>query len=176
MTTATTLQGTLHVERNMIIDRPTGEVYRFWRDFGNLPKFMRYLQAIEVHDDRHSHWVTEGLTGTTAEWDTEIINEVPDELIAWQSSGDTHVPNSGSVRFIPVEGGESTEVKLTLNFDPPAGKVGELIAKLFGESPNQQVRDGLRRCKRLMETGEIATTEGQPRGNCKGSYRGATAL
>jgi uncharacterized membrane protein len=165
--TTTTLQGAIHVERSIIVNRPREEVYRFWRDFSNLPRFMQHLQAVDVRDDKHSHWVTKAPAGSTAEWDAEIINEVPEETIAWQSAGETNVPNSGSVRFVPAENGGATVVKVTLNYDPPAGKLGDLIARLFGESPDQQVRDDLRRFKALMETGEIPTIEDQPRGDCK---------
>ena len=164
--TTHTLQGALHVERSIIINRSPEELYRFWRDFSHLPECLQHLQRVDVRDDRHSHWVTKAPGGTTVEWDAEIINEVENELIAWQSVGDTHVPNAGSVRFMPAEQG-ATEVRVTLNYDPPGGKIGEIIAKVFGESPDQQVRDDLRRFKQLMETGELATIEGQPRGTCK---------
>ena len=165
--TTTTLEGTIHVERTMFVNRPADELFRFWRDFTNLPKFTQHLQEVKIHNDGRSHWVTRAPAGTTVEWDAEIIHEVENELIAWQSVGETNVPNSGSVRFIPVEGGAATEVKVTLNYDPPGGKAGAAIARLFGESPDQQTRDDLRRFKQLMETGEIATIEGQPRGACR---------
>lgn len=166
--TTTTLQGTVHVERTVVINRSPDEVYRFWRDFGNLPRFMQHLQSVETLDGRRSHWVTRAPVGTTVEWDAEVINDVPNEIIAWQSIGDTSVPNAGSVRFVALDGGQCTELKVTLNYDPPAGKFGDALAKLFGESPDQQVRDDLRRLKQLLEAGEIATIEGQPRGSCKG--------
>jgi len=165
--TTTTLQGTVHVEHTVVVNRPADELYRFWRDFTNLPRFLQHLQDVTIIDEKRSHWVTKAPAGTTVEWDAEIINEVENELIAWQSIGDTNVPNAGSVRFVPADGGEGTEVKVALNYDPPAGKLGDVIAKLFGESPDQQVRDDLRKFKQLMEAGEIATTEGQPRGTCK---------
>ncbi|GMU19984.1 MAG: hypothetical protein AMXMBFR13_00850 [Phycisphaerae bacterium] len=165
--TTTTLHGTIHVERSMIINRPPDEVYRFWRDFTNLPRFMQHLQSVEVQDGRRSHWITKAPAGTTVEWDAEVIHEIEDDTIAWQSVGETNVPNAGSVRFLPADGGQATEVKITLNYDPPAGKFGDIIAKLFGEAPDQQVRDDLRRLKQLLEAGETATIEGQPRGRCK---------
>lgn len=165
--TSTTLQGAIHVERSIIINRPADELYRFWRDFSNLPKILHHLQDVVIIDDRRSRWMTRAPAGSTVEWEAEIINEVENELIAWQSSGDTSVPNAGSVRFVPADQGRATEVKVTLNYDPPAGKFGDAIAKLFGESPDQQVRDDLRKFKQLMEAGEIATIEGQPRGRCK---------
>jgi len=162
--TSTTLQGTIHVEQNITVHRPAEELYRFWRDFRNLPRILRHLQEVTVLDDRCSHWVTKALAGFTVDWDAEMINEVENELIAWQSIGQTSVPNAGSVRFIPAGDGESTEVKVTLNYDPPAGKIGDAIARLFGESPDQQVRDDLRTFKQLMEGGDVVSSEDETGG------------
>lgn len=154
----------IKVEKSVLINKSPEELYRFWRNFENLPRFMNHLESVKVNDDRHSHWVAKAPLGTTVEWDAEIINEKENELIAWRSLEGADVNNAGSVRFQPARGGRGTEVKVSLEYDPPAGVLGAAVAKLFGEEPNQQVEDDLRRFKQLMETGTIPTTEGQSSG------------
>ncbi|MHB8597968.1 MAG: SRPBCC family protein [Ktedonobacteraceae bacterium] len=144
------------------IDKAPEELYRFWRNFENLPRFMEHLQSVTVKDSIHSHWVANAPAGMSAEWNAEIINDRPNQLIAWRSVGDSQIGNAGSVHFTPAPGNRGTEVKVVLEYDPPAGRIGSLIAKLFGEEPNQQVREDLRHFKEIMEAGEIPTTKGQP--------------
>jgi uncharacterized membrane protein len=163
----TTLQGSIHVEQSVTICRPPEEVYRFWRDFENLPRFMQHLKEVEVLGGNRSRWVARGPAGSSVTWEAEIINEKENELIAWQTRDGSDVPNAGSVRFLPLDWGKRTEVKVTLNYDPPAGRLGAAVAGLFGEAPQQQLRDDLHRLRQVLETGEIATTEGQPRGKCR---------
>ena len=153
----------IKIERTVTIGRPVDELYRFWRSFENLPRVMDHLESVTVLDDRRSHWVAKAPAGTTVEWDAEIHNEVPNELIAWRSVHEASVPNAGSVHFRPAPAGRGTEVKVVLEYEPRAGKLGALVAKLFGEEPDVQVREDLRRFKMMMETGEAATTEGQSR-------------
>ncbi|TMC89174.1 MAG: SRPBCC family protein, partial [Chloroflexi bacterium] len=141
--------------------------YRFWRNFENLPRFMEHLKSVTVIDNKHSHWVARAPAGTSVEWDAEIINERENELIAWRSVGDATIGNAGSVHFTPAPGGRGTEVKVVLEYDPPAGRAGVIMARLFGEEPDQQVREDLRHFKEIMEAGEIPTTEGQPSGRSK---------
>jgi uncharacterized membrane protein len=157
----------IHVNVAVTIEKPADELYQFWRDFENLPSFMRHLQSVRRLNDEESHWVACGPAGTTVEWDAQIINRVENELIAWRSKPDADVDNAGSVRFIPSEGGRGTRVDVTLEYLPPGGRLGSFIAMLFGEEPGQQIQEDLRRFKQLMETGEVATIEGQPRGTCK---------
>ncbi|MEJ7616373.1 MAG: SRPBCC family protein [Pyrinomonadaceae bacterium] len=107
--------------------------------------------------------------GSTVEWDAEIINEKENELIAWRSLEGADVDNSGSVRFKKAQDGRCTEIKIEIHYTPPGGILGAAFAKLFGEEPQQQVDDDLRRFKQLMETGEIATTEGQSSGRASGA-------
>lgn len=144
------------------IDKAPEELYRFWRNFENLPRFMEHLQSVTVKDSIHSHWVANAPAGMSAEWNAEVINDRPNQLIAWRSVGDSQIGNAGSVHFTPAPGNRGTEVKVVLEYDPPAGRIGSLIAKLFGEEPNQQVREDLRHFKEIMEAGEIPTTKGQP--------------
>jgi uncharacterized membrane protein len=157
----------IHVEEAFTVGKSPEELYQFWRKFDNLPRFMKHLESVTVQDDKHSHWVALGPAGYRVEWDAQIINDEPNRLIAWRSLG-AEVDNAGSVTFRPAPADLGTEVAVTRDYIPPAGKAGSWVAKLFGRDANQLVRADLRNFKRLMETGEIPTTEGQPRGNCKG--------
>jgi uncharacterized membrane protein len=157
----------IHVSKSVTINKPARELFDYWRDLTNLPRIMSHLKSVDVIDDCRSHWVTAGPMGSSIEWDAEIINEEPHELIAWRSLADAEVDNAGSVRFVPAPGDRGTEVRVELEYIPRAGKLGAVIAKLFGKEPGQQIAEDLRQFKQLMETGEVPTTEGQPRGSCK---------
>jgi uncharacterized membrane protein len=146
------------------INASAEELFAFWRNFENLPRFMKHLESVQVLDDDRSHWKAKAPLGANVEWDARITQESPNELIAWESLEGSDIPNRGSVRFTPATGGRGTVVAVTLYYDPPGGQIGALIAKLFGEEPEGQVRDDLRRFKAVMETGEIPTTEGQTSG------------
>lgn len=152
----------IHVEESVTINRPVAEVFRFWRNFENLPKFMQHLEAVSMREEGISHWVANGPAGTKVEWDARIINEIDNKLIGWQSLEGSTVATAGSVNFDETEHG--TRVRVHLQYNPPGGKLGAAIAWLFGQEPSIQVRGDLRRFKALLETGEIPTTEGQPRG------------
>jgi uncharacterized membrane protein len=164
--TRTALSGSrgVNVEEIVTINRPASELFRFWRNFEQLPVFMDHLVSVQQLDQRRSHWVAKAPAGRTVEWDAEIINEISDELIGWRTLDGADVISAGSVRFIPARGGRGTEVRVRLQYDPPGGKVGSAIAKMFGEEPSQTIQEDLRRFKWLMEAREIPTTEGQPRG------------
>jgi uncharacterized membrane protein len=146
------------------IRRPPDEVYAYWRDFTNLPNFMFHLEDVEVTGPTTSRWVARAPLGTSVQWEAEIVEDREGEVIAWRSTAEATVPNSGSVRFARAPGDQGTEVAVEIRYDPPGGKVGELIAKLFGEEPRQQVRDDLRRFKQVMETGEVVLSDGTPDG------------
>ena len=154
----------VRVEKSVTINAPADQLYTFWRNFENLPKFMHNLEAVEVCDGKRSHWVAKGPAGKSVDWDAEIINEIPNELIGWRSTEGSEVDNAGSVHFTPATGGRGTEVKVVLRYDPPAGKFGARVSKILGEDPAVNVQEDLRRLKMLIETGEIATTEGQATG------------
>jgi uncharacterized membrane protein len=141
------------------VNRAPEEVYRFWRNFHNLPRFMSHLESVQVMDERRSRWVAKAPAGTTVDWEAEIIEDRPNELIAWQSLEGADVENSGSVRFQRAPGGRGTEVRVKIVYNPPGGAIGEVIAKLFGENPEQQVKGDLYRFKQVMETGEIAHSD-----------------
>ena len=149
----------IRVEKSVTVNQTPQELYRFWRNFETLPRFMSHLQSVQVIDAKRSHWKTKGPAGMCAEWDAEIINEVPNELIGWRSVDGSQVNNAGSVHFQPAVGGRGTEVKVILRYDPPAGVIGAALAKVFGEDPAHQVQEDLRSFKQLVETGELARTK-----------------
>jgi uncharacterized membrane protein len=157
-------QQRIEVVKAMTINRSPEELYRFWRNFENLPTVMRHLESVTVRDDRRSHWTAKGPAGSHIAWDAEIVNEKVNQLIAWQSCEGADIEHWGVVRFVPAPGGRGTEVTVELEYAPIAGAFGATIAKLFGEEPAQQIEEDLRQFKQLMEAGEVATTEGQPRG------------
>lgn len=152
------------VRRAITVNYPVEDLFAFWRDFRNLPRFMHHLLSVRVLDERRSHWEAKGPAGSRASWDAEIIDERPNELIVWRSLPDSEVPNDGSVRFAQAAAGRGTEVTVTLAYRPPFGSVGAAFAKLLGEEPDQQVREDLRRFKAMMEAGEVPTVDGQPSG------------
>jgi len=147
------------------INRPREEIYSFWRDFANLPRFMQHLESVQTQDDRHSHWKAKGPGRTTVEWNAVVTDDVPFTRIAWKSEGKTSVPNSGAVQFIEAPGGQGTEILVDIDVEIPAGGAGKMAAKLYGEDPAQQVRDDLRHLKQVIETGEIVYSEANPAGS-----------
>jgi uncharacterized membrane protein len=152
----------IRVDKNITVLKPRDEVYRFWRNLENLPRFMKHLESVRELDGNRSHWIAKAPAGRTVEWDAEIINEKEGELIAWRSLAGADVDSAGSVKFEDARGGRGTVVKVELQYNPPAGVVGAAVAWLFGEEPTQQIAEDLRRFKALVEAGEILTTEGQP--------------
>jgi uncharacterized membrane protein len=145
------------LEQSVIISRPREELYRFWRNFENLPRFMDNLESVRILDDRRSHWVAKGPLGTRVEWDAEIHNEIPGQLIAWRSLPGADVDQAGSVHFSTVSGG-LTEVRVVMRYAAPGGKLGEVTAHLLGDDPERQIADDLRRLKQVMEAGETSPT------------------
>jgi uncharacterized membrane protein len=146
------------------IKRPVEEVYRYWRDLTNLPSFMIHLESVEPAEGGRTHWTANAPAGRTVEWDAEVVEDTPNQRIAWRSLEGSQVANSGSVSFTPAPGEGGTEVRVELSYDPPGGALGKVVAKLFGEEPQQQVTDDLRRLKQVLETGEVVLSEGSPEG------------
>lgn len=155
----------IKVEKTVTINKSAAELYQFWHNFENLPRFMKHLQSVTVVDAKRSHWVAKAPLGANVAWDAEIIDEQENHLIAWTSVEGADVDNSGFIRFKKAPADRGTEVKVVLEYAPPGGVIASTLAKLFGEEPEQQIGDDLRRFKMLMEAGEIATTEGQPKGS-----------
>jgi uncharacterized membrane protein len=125
---------------------------------------MEHVESVRTSGNGRSHWVATAPAGTKVEWDAEITDDVAGQLIAWRSLPGSGVDNAGRVRFAPAPRGQGTEVHVELDYEPPAGAVGAFVAKLFGEEPNQQLADDLRRFKQIVETGEIARSDGSPHG------------
>jgi uncharacterized membrane protein len=144
--------------------RPAQEVYDIWRELENLPTFMAHLDEVRTDANGRSHWRASAPFGRTVEWDAEITEDVPGQRIAWRSAGDADISNEGSVRFEPAPGGRGTEVHVTLRYAMPGGKLGQAVARYFGEDPHQQLDDDLRRFKQVAETGEVVRSEGAPDG------------
>ena len=142
--------------RTVTINRPRAELFAYWADLTNLPTFMDNVERIDMLSDTRSHWVVKAPAGTTVEWDAVITEKREGELIAWASTDDADVPNSGRIEFRDA-GDRGTIVTATIAYDPPAGIIGKVVAKLFQREPAIQARRDLRRFKQLMETGEIAT-------------------
>jgi uncharacterized membrane protein len=159
-----------HVTQSFLINRSPRELYDYWRNFENLPRIMHHLESVTVIDDRRSHWVTRApsIAGGSVEWDAEITRDEPERLIEWRSLPGADVDNTGSIRFTPAPGDRGTAVRVEIKYLPPAGQIGRLVAKLFGEGPERQIREDLRDFKRTMETGEVPTIQGQPHGTCTG--------
>lgn len=156
---------TIRVEKTVTIQNCSAEtLYRFWCNFENLPKFMKHLKSVTTLSEQRSHWVANAPLGNSVEWDADIRSDIENQLITWASVEGSDVDNSGFVRFSEAPAGRGTEVKVVLEYSVPGGVVTATLAKLFGEEPEQQIGDDLRRFKMLMETGEIVTTEGQPSG------------
>jgi len=146
----------VHVHESIRLECPLEDVYRFWRDFSNLPRFMTSLDRVTDLGGGRSHWVAKGPADWPVEWDAEIINEVENKVIGWRSLPGSDVVSAGSVNFSLVRGGRSTEVSVHLQYAPPAGAAGALTARLFGREPSQTIREELRRFKQLLEAGEIS--------------------
>jgi uncharacterized membrane protein len=154
----------IKLEKSITINRSPEELFQFWRNLENLPKFMNHLESVMSTGHKLSHWVAKAPAGTSVEWDAEIINEKENEMIAWRSLEGSDVDNAGSVHFEKTPNGQGTIVKVSIRYNPPGGKMGDLVAKLFGESPDQQIEEDLHRFKQLIEAGEISTTQGQSSG------------
>jgi uncharacterized membrane protein len=160
------------VTHAVTIGKPREELYRFWRDFGNLPRFMDDVEDIDVRDRHHSRWRVRSPGGTVVEWDAQVHEERENEYIAWRSVGDAEIHNSGIVRFREASGGRGTVVEVTLRYEPPFGRLGRAVAKLTGHEPEVQLRSNLRRLKQLMETGVIAASRSNPAGPSQGTGGG----
>jgi uncharacterized membrane protein len=148
-----------HVVQTIIIGRPAEEVYRYWRNFENLPNFMDHVESVQISGDRRSHWKVNGPAGKSVDWDAEITDDEPNRRIAWRTLPGADVDHSGSVSFERAPGDRGTLVRVELDYNPPGGKMGALAAKLFRRSPKQQIYDDLHALKQIMETGHRAISD-----------------
>jgi uncharacterized membrane protein len=143
------------VEKRLRINRSPEDLFHFWRNLGNLPRIMKHLRSVTSTGGNRSHWVAEAPLGMSVEWDAEIINERPNELIAWRTLEGSSVDSAGSVHFQRAPGG-GTDLIVVLKYQPPAGQLGAALASAFGENPERQIEEDLRRFKQMMETGATA--------------------
>jgi uncharacterized membrane protein len=151
--------GALSLKKSLIINRPSDDLYRFWRDVENLPRVMSHIESVQITGERRSHWVAKAPGGFKVEWDAEIVDERPNELIAWRSLEGSDADHSGSVQFESAAGGRGTIVRVKMRYMPPGGRIGALFAKIFGEEPERHVQEALRRFKQIMETGEVVRSD-----------------
>ncbi len=154
-----------------IVNRTPEECYRYWHDIEKFPAFIEHLRSVRVIGERRSHWITKGPAGKNFAWDAEVIEDVPNQRISWRSLEGSDISNSGSVEFEPVRGGKGTIVRVRMCYEAPRTLAGSVVAQFFGKYPGLQVRKDLLRFKQLIETGEIATTEGQPAGRRSSTTR-----
>ncbi|MBC7927479.1 MAG: DUF2892 domain-containing protein [Bryobacteraceae bacterium] len=152
----------IRVDHEVRIDKPVEELYRFWRNFENLPRFMHHLESVRETGDKTSHWIVRGPVGWRVDWDAEIVNEIENSLIGWRSLPGSQVENGGSVHFEESDNG-TTVVRVALQYNPPAGSVGAIISKALGEDPEVMIREDLHRFKQLMETGAVTSRNAKQR-------------
>jgi uncharacterized membrane protein len=164
-------RGAVHLKHTLIVNRPPEDLYRVWRNFEELPRFMHHVISVSQTGSGNWRWTVKGPAGLQVEWDAEITDDRPGELIAWRSLPNADVDNTGAVSFERAPGGRGTMVRVELSYRPPAGKTGATVAKLLSQSPEKQVTVDLLRFKQMVETGEIARTEGQPAGRARSTSR-----
>lgn len=155
---------TMRTGASTTINKSPEELYSYWRNLENLPHIMQNLVSVTETSEKRSHWVAKTVGGVQVDWDAEIVREEPNRYIAWKSDEEAEIRTNGVIRFEPAPGDRGTEVQLTLEYSLPFGLVGAVDAAMMGYEPSQQARQDLQRFKQYMETGEIATTNGQPAG------------
>ena len=160
----TTRDGAIPTVVTLTINKSREELYSAWRDFTNLPRWMKHLRSVELKGDRRSHWEATGPAGSTVQWDADITEDRPNEMIAWQSVEGSDIDHRGVVRFEPAPGNRGTMVSVDMHYRPPGGTLGSAVAAWFGQDLPYSIKMDLRRFKQVMETGEVITTEGQPAG------------
>jgi len=160
-----------HVRKSITIGKSPEEIYMFWRNFENLPRFMPHLQSVRELDGKRSHWTVKCPAGSSVEWDAEIVEDIPNQLIRWRSLPGADVENAGVMRLSKATGGRGTVVTVELDYKPPGGTFGATVAKLLGQAPEKQVPADLRRLRQVLETGVLQSTEGQPAGRSKSTSR-----
>jgi len=161
----------VHFRRSLIINRPPEKLYKIWRNFKELPRYMRNLISVEERSPNRWHWISRGPVGAEVEWDAEITDDTPNQAIAWRTLPGGDLDHKGSVQFQQATGNRGTVVRVEMLYRAPAGRPGAMITKLLGKSPEHQIAGELLRFKQLLETGEIATTSGQPAGRSRSTSR-----
>ncbi len=154
----------IQIRQSFVLNIPAGEAYGCWRRFENFPRFMNHVRSVEAIDEKRSRWVVAGPAGKDVTWEAEIVEDLPGSVIAWRTIGESDIRHGGRVTFDRATGDRGTVISIQMSYEPPMGAAGPALAKIFGEDPEAQIRQGLRRFKQLAETGEIATIEGQSSG------------
>jgi uncharacterized membrane protein len=157
-------QAGVEVEATITVYKPVADVYRFYRNLENHPRFVTHLKSVQNLDDKRSHWVAKTPLQTSLEWDAEITEEQENQRLSWRSLPGADVDNAGTVRFRELPGERGAEVRVSLEYQPPGGTVGASLAKLFNTITTQRLQEDLRHFKRLLESGEQPTLSGQPTG------------
>jgi uncharacterized membrane protein len=152
---------TVRVSKTFTINRAREEVYGFWRQLDNLPRFLSHLESVELLGNQRSRWVARGPAGFKVAWDAETIEDAPNRSISWRSLPGSQIENRGTVRFDRAPGNRGTELRVLLEYAPPGGRAANLLVKMIGQSPEQVIQEDLRRLKQLLETGEIANSSGR---------------
>ena len=165
----------LRVKKSVTVNRPRAEIYEYWRNLENLPRFMTHVRSVQRHGDGRSHWVVAGPRGTVLKFDAQITVDRPGEMIGWQTLPGAAVQHRGYVKFLDAPGGRGTEVHVALEYEPPLGQAGKLLSSLMAPVTEQQIQEQIRNFKHIMEAGEIPTTRGQSSGRIKGVQEEQTA-
>jgi uncharacterized membrane protein len=154
----------LRVKKSVTVNRPQAELYEYWRNLENLPRFMSHVRSVQRHGAGRSHWVLAGPRGTVLKFDAQITVDRPNEMIGWQTLPGSAVHHRGYVKFLPAPGDRGTEVHIALEYEPPGGMAGKFLGNLLGALTEQQIQEEIRNFKRIMEAGDAPTTKGQPSG------------
>lgn len=138
--------------------------YQLWRNFEGLGQFLRHIESVRVIDDTHSEWTAVGPLGKRVHWTAEIVEDRPNERIAWQSLRGSEIVTRGEVEFRPRVAGRGIIVTARMDYEPPAGSAVKALAMMLGRHPEFTVREDLRRFKAILEAGEVPTIAGQTHG------------
>lgn len=155
------------VQKTVTIQSTPEDLYSFWRNLENLPRFMEHLVSVEDLGEGRSNWVAKAPVGGTVSWEAEIEEDTANERISWRSLPGSDVKNNGSVTFHRAPGGRGTELRVVIRYEAPGGRLGQIIGKLLGEEPGRQLDADLRNLKAILEAGEIPRTDGQPSGSVR---------
>ena len=167
------------IEREIPVDEQPDKVYAFWRDLRNLPIVMPNLESVQVLSEHRSRWRAKGLAGTTVEWTAEIVNDKPNELIAWRTEPGAKIAHAGSVHFVPRPGG-GTVIRVALQYDPPGGELTDMLGRLIGVDPRRRIDEDLERLREAFGragqdrdglSSESADALGYPSAKARESYR-----
>jgi uncharacterized membrane protein len=149
---------------SLVVNSSPEKIYEFWRKLTNLPRFMKHLESVQETGERTSHWIAKGPGGMRLQWDSEIVEDQPGQFISWRTREGSEVNHCGSIRFERASSGQGTIIRVEMYYGWPGGQLGAKAARMFSAAPEAVAMEDLRRFKQLIETGEIATTRGQPSG------------